>query len=1019
MAPVYEKYQHIKREFNTCTTSKTLTVLKECKLPFWKQWKRLKGLMTVQNMYIIQDIGNQGRYVALGTGLLKKGKAYLFYHIAKNQKPCQECNKTDDWEIANSLQGFEGYPRNQFNALSVPAEATVALGKTEVLTPRLTTPINIPINQTTNVIYYLWADSRRTVAWSNDQLRIYVEKTIQIIYPDIKEKSRKQAAVELVATRHVTRIALIARMTMDQPWTMTLLVNKPGPYTLAWFKYPKGRQSYEPPEQFLQLIRPKRLTRFLFQIEKDVGVLIKEPYFSGGEVLLPMGSRAITIEGKVVSWTKDSTTYRENVYEYKEDHYIITTKGRIFWLKNKTVKTLRDMELIDRYEILVELTQASVTNQILNEKIAQFKPWEGRRRLGSTLIINSKNIMAKYRCVKNNDVIVFLNRTLHFEQRPYIPIIKIKDLRKPIALIRRSDKALTHWILHELKNASKWSPKTKERKVNSTSLFLKTLKIFVDKRTLTLKDIRKGYWFLLIARTYGLIKWTWVNSHIYKIDQDNQIIEGLTFSNPPEISDFIWKGKLYSYSPYGNEVTPLHNITKLKSFKYDVAQKKRLETRKERMGFTPWQTMDFTALQTARIIELIVKHTRKLSNRVEIGQQEREKLRQKQKALEGQWLRKEKNQTDSLERLTKEITQLSQQQKNLEEQFDDLNKNVTVRLKEELTTLVRDLVTTEIHSKLDDIARKVYSLNRENRDRFRRMILEETEKLRQLVVVMNQTVNIRLKNLKLQTGNNSVEIHSLSKVVKEMNQTTTILIKNWSEKVLNNSKRITIESTSLNKEIEKVSRELNARINLNQKEIERLKTELTAIALLLNSTKRELELRIQNVSIALKALDVRTNERIKNLTLLLEKTDSQLRREIGLTQEQLELKIRRLRAYTDQVTTSMKEDIRRNRQRGEELTNSLRLIEDNFEDMKKDLNNWKVITKGLGSRLNTVEKKVTGLYKITDKLRTDVTTLSKRTVLSSENWLHKLGVGLKELFNGGKKGVVDVIDAILQLCDIF
>ena len=104
------------------------------------------------------------------------------------------------------------------------------------------------------------------------------------------------------------------------------------------------------------------------------------------------------------------------------------------------------MKLIDRYEVLVELTQATVTTQILNEKVAQVKPWEGRRRLGSVLVISSRNLMSKYRCIKNNDVVVFLNRTLHFKQRTFIPVIKNKDLQKPLVVVRRSDKALKHWI---------------------------------------------------------------------------------------------------------------------------------------------------------------------------------------------------------------------------------------------------------------------------------------------------------------------------------------------------------------------------------------------------------------------------------------------------------------------------------------------------------------------------------------------------------------------------------------------
>ena len=351
----------------------------------------------------------------------------------------------------------------------------------------------------------------------------------------------------------------------------------------------------------------------------------------------------------------------------------------------------------------------------------------------------------------------------------------------------------------------------KARKINSTHLFLTTLKIFTDKRTLTLQDIRKGYWFLLIARTYGLLSWKWIDTHVYKLDQDNQILEGLSFTDPSVVSDFLWKGNLYSYSPYGNEITPLSNVTKLQSFKYEVAQKKRMQTRKERMKFTPWQSLEFTALQTSRIIELIVKHTRKLSVKIDIGQKEREELEKRQNVLEKEWEGQKETQNTSINELKRVVSQLEEKQKEYEKQFDYLNKNFTVQLKNELTALVKNLVISEIDSKLDDIAQRVYALNRENRERFRRKILEETKNLRLLVETMNKTVNGRIKELKLKTGNNTMEILTLNKVVKEMNVTTTALIKEWSAKVLNNSERITEESSKLknygNKKIE--NRRLN------------------------------------------------------------------------------------------------------------------------------------------------------------------------------------------------------------------
>ena len=331
---VYDEYQEIKTEYNTCTQSKTLNPLKGCLLPFWTKWKRNKQNALIRKMHIVQDMGNRGRSLALGMGLQPKGSSYAFFHIAKNQKYCQECNKTDDWEIANELQGFEGYPKNQLDAVSMQAEATVAIGKTEVLTPRLSKPIKIFLNQSTNLIYYMWVDSSNNIRWTTEQLEQYVGKTIQVVYPDITDASSQQAAKEIVKTRKVTRIAQIARMIQEEKWTMSLLLTMPTPNTRKWFKYPKKKDANQVPEQYFTIIVPTQVTRLLFKLEKDVGVLIEEPYITGEEIVFPMGTREATIEDKTVKWKHNWVTYRENIYEYLKGKHIITTKGRNSFNRN-------------------------------------------------------------------------------------------------------------------------------------------------------------------------------------------------------------------------------------------------------------------------------------------------------------------------------------------------------------------------------------------------------------------------------------------------------------------------------------------------------------------------------------------------------------------------------------------------------------------------------------------------------------------------------------------------------------
>ena len=705
---------------------------------------------------------------------------------------------------------------------------------------------------------------------------------------------------------------------------------------------------------------------------------------------------------------RNGINYRENIYEYKKEKYVITTRGRIFWIQNTIVKTLRDMNLIDRYEILKELTQSSITTQTLNEKTAQQKTPIGRVRRGSILEINTENIQTKYHCTKNNDVILFLNRTLHFETLSYIPIIKMEDLHKPVVLIGKIDKPIQKWLLNKIKNASNWSREERLKVANKTNLFLQTLTKFVAKRALTLLDIRKGYWFLLVARSYGMLEWTWITSRIYKLDQDNQVIKGITFPNPPTTSDFIWDNNLYTYSNYGNEMTPLQNITKLRSFKYEVAQRKKIQSRKERMEFTPGQSIEFTERQTARIIELIVRHTRKITDRITLGEKDREKLWTSQKELN---TRIQQNNQTQLE-LELKLQDLSSEARKLEQRFDNMTEQITHQLTEELINLTRRYVSEEIKRKMGEIAKTVYALNRDNREEFKREILRQTQLLEELIGSLNQTLIAKLKTLRASVKNNSAEIVDLEGVVSTLNKTTATSIDKWSKRVINNTKTIKEESDKLNKRIDEVAAELNKRIEANQRAIANLRQYVDQVAILLNQTIAEMDERIANLTAKLRAFQEVTNEKIQNLTQLLKRTDLQLRREIGLTRKQLENRIQKLREYSDKVAKDIRTEVKGNRREISKLSDTLGDVQDNFETMKRDVDNLKMKTKGLDNRLNAVEKDVKTLKKVTKKLVKDVKKLEKRKDWFSDSWWTKAGKEIERWFVGAKDGVIDIIDAV-------
>ena len=470
------------------------------------------------------------------------------------------------------------------------AKATREIGSRFIFSPYLSKPIEIHLNQTTNQIDYQW--KRKLPTHMNEsmrrQLKIHIQKTILEAYPKIEEEKLSQAADIIILNYEVT-LAInrtLMRTARDQKWRIIGFLY----YTNQFIKIKNIEHKNQPGEKeyfkvpLFQIKKPVKEETYIINMNKKTGSRIQVPIIKGEGILQPLGKKGISITRNTITWN----IYTDGIYTYKKNKYVITATGRIFWLDlTKTVSSLDQMGLLEYYEVLQQLKTASLTTQLQTQQGAREQRL-GRYRRGNELSVFTKNTESKYKCKEEWSATIFLNRTLFYKELPYIPVILKGNLYKPIVIVTRNKRKTLEYIHRNVKSARNTSQMNKDKLVNATSDFLKQIKKYADKRFLTLQHLRQGFWFIMMAEQYEILKLEWIKGRIHKLDQENLIIEENTYPDPPQTSDLIWKRYLYSYTPNGNEKTPIENVTYLQSYTFKINQEKEIQNKKAREEFILW-----------------------------------------------------------------------------------------------------------------------------------------------------------------------------------------------------------------------------------------------------------------------------------------------------------------------------------------------------------------------------------------------------------------------------------------------
>ena len=347
------------------------------------------------------------------------------------------------------------------------------------------------------------------------------------------------------------------------------------------------------------------------KIEGDLVINLEIPKRQGKN-LRHLGPETITLDQDTVKWRG----MEEGIYKYQRRDYVITLTGKIFWINTKRVSSLEEMKLLGEYEVLQALVQANPLTQIIRQKILKIPERLGRHREGNILYHYTTNLETHYLCKEEKGMIIFLNRTLFHKEEAYIPVVLAINKNKPILILTRNTKETLKYVLRQRKEVATKDKKEKEKIIEETSKFLKLVAILDKQKYLTLQDIQLNFWILLMAEQYGIVTLTWIKSRIGKLDQENQIIENQNYPNPLRISDFIWKGNLYVYTPYGNKKIPMKNVTQLQSYQYKVNVQMERYYIKARAEFIPLQ--DIARVQErvirylSKVLQYILINTRKI-----------------------------------------------------------------------------------------------------------------------------------------------------------------------------------------------------------------------------------------------------------------------------------------------------------------------------------------------------------------------------------------------------------------------
>lgn len=218
----------------------------------------------------------------------------------------------------------------------------------------------------------------------------------------------------------------------------------------------------------------------------------------------------------------------------------------------------------------------------------------------------------------------------------YIPTIHKNDINKPLMTLWSNEKGQQDWLYNHIKIATNKSQIIKETIVNRTTKYMTLLGKFIHKQQLTIEDINKGKYLLIIADINNLIDYKWNKNIIGKLDQEFNIIESYDFPNPSGTNDFVWNEVLYTYTIYGNTQQPLSSTINIEDIKYKVTRDLQQEKQRQQVDFIPWESDNSAFDKMNKILDKIMDLTIEVRKNKAESDQARKEINEKIKITNNQ-----------------------------------------------------------------------------------------------------------------------------------------------------------------------------------------------------------------------------------------------------------------------------------------------------------------------------------------------------------------------------------------------
>ena len=588
-------------------------------------------------------------YEGKTTVLKRPGWTIIRYGPTGNMIPT---NPTDLPQLMTHAQSFQQNGRNYVDVFQVPK-----VGPTK--TDTILTNIRITQRDTTKILVL---EERIDYPWNQDLAARFGGKW------EVKPTDISQEVESRMAYHPYTS-------TPELPHSFTGNQFKPGQLNTCCANLKHAARLDCCGKRTLQLIRKWFDSVQYLYTKKGIALVWFQTPNPTQRFLTEVGNFVVQITEDVVEYHNT----REPITIYRANDLVVTINGRVIVLaggksekailsdnKNKTTTTtrtlpptLQQLGLNGSYDLLRSLTFIPASLQIfekiqLNHRLKVHQ--QGKRIEEGRLEVTTHNQKITYNCSKTKDFLVFPHRQISYRTFDFTPIIMKKDLQQPLLWTTQSREGTKRFIRNQLKsmryqlehrtNSTQW-----ERYANQTNQVIQTWSS-IKNRGLTLAEDQSHAIILYLGLTSGALTVRWNKKVVKKLDQNNNLIEGFQAANPPLVSDWVWKGLLYMYTPTGLTSTPIEKVTQLQTYTVRTYHKERVQTDRRFREYIP---INDDLLRQENRFEIINRGLERLSNRItEVDGRLSLKIRQQQMQIDDNTFRITKVEADVV-KIKKEI----------------------------------------------------------------------------------------------------------------------------------------------------------------------------------------------------------------------------------------------------------------------------------------------------------------------------------------------------------------------------